>query len=167
MVGEADALERPERDFEILAGEARPEIAETLLVAEPSDEHVPQHREAPHQVELLEDHPCLAAHAAEVGALCARDLTAGDNDAARRRTHEEVETAEERRLARAREADRCDELALVYLEIDAPQGLRAAGIDDTEAARAKDGLGYLGLALGVGGAKNAGFTVLMTSRSSL
>ncbi|HQP87858.1 MAG TPA: hypothetical protein PLL76_16530, partial [Thermoanaerobaculia bacterium] len=65
-----------------------------------------------HEVELLEDHPDLAAQRAKLGPLGAGHLPAEDRDLPFRRVDETVDTAQERRLPRAGEAEDGQELPL-------------------------------------------------------
>ena len=84
----------------------------------------------------------LIARVRELGATAqwilethvhADHLTAAHDDAAARRADQLVEAAQERRLPRPGQSDGRDERPFRDIEIDAPQSLRPAWVDETEA----------------------------------
>ena len=77
------------------------------------------------EVEGLEDDPDPAAHAVDVDAA-GGDLLAADDDPARVDRLEQVDAAQERRLARAGGADQADDLVLGEREVDAAEHLELA-----------------------------------------
>ena len=80
------------------------------------------------QVERLEHDPDPAPDPVDVDAL-GRDLVALDDDPAGVDRLEEVDAAQERRLAAPRRADQADDLVLGDLEVDALAGPRASPND--------------------------------------
>ena len=74
------------------------------------------------EVEGLEDDPDPATHAVDVDAARG-DLLAADDDAARVDRLEQVDAAQERRLARARGADEAYDLVLGEAQVDAAEDL--------------------------------------------
>ena len=77
------------------------------------------------EVERLEDDPDPAADAVDVDSARG-DLLAGDDDPAGVDRLEQVDAAEEGRLARAGRADQADDLVLGEREVDAAEHLELA-----------------------------------------
>ena len=81
-------------------------------------EDVVAHAVPLHEVELLEDHPRLAAEGSQAGTFCARHVAAEDRDLPLGGVDEPVDAAQERRLARAGEPEDGEELPFAHLERD-------------------------------------------------
>ena len=115
LVGEAEPLEQRDRPGLRLA----PRLPERLPRPE---RHVGEHRHVREEVERLEDDSDPAADRIDVD-VTSRDLVPADDDPARLHGLEQVDAAEQRRLAGARGADQADDLVLVDLEVDPAQHL--------------------------------------------
>jgi hypothetical protein len=90
-------------------GQRRPPRA-ALEPAEAADQDVVDHRQAPHQVELLVDHSDAHAVRAERGVVEGREVRRAEADRAARHGGGAGEAAQHRGLARARLLDDPDEL---------------------------------------------------------
>ena len=92
-------------------------------VVEPAEQHVGQHVEARHQVELLEDHGAVAL---PVAAAPSRDRLETSATAKQNRplagVDETVDHAQQRGFAGARAADDADHLAFGNFDVDAADG---------------------------------------------
>jgi hypothetical protein len=99
---------------------------EAVAVVQPADQHVGQHIEALHQVELLEDHRAFGAPVAQAAALETRDIAALEEDAALAGLGQPVDQAQHGGLAGAGPADDADHLSCRHLEADAVHGLHRA-----------------------------------------
>ena len=77
------------------------------------------------EVEGLEDDPDPAAHAVDVHAGC-RDLVPAQHDPSRIDRLEQVDAAEQRRLAGARGTDQAHDLVLLEREVDPTQHFELA-----------------------------------------
>ena len=77
------------------------------------------------EVERLEDDPDPAAQLVDVDVACG-DLDAADDDPAGLDRLEQVDAAQQRRLAGARGADQADDLVLGDVEVDPAQHLELA-----------------------------------------
>ncbi len=115
LVGEPEAVEQ--------LGRLRLGLppARTECLARP-ERHVLEHAHVREEVVGLEDDPDPAADPVHVDAAC-RDLLAVDHDAARVDRLEQVDAAQQGRLARAGCADQADDLVLRDLEVDPAQHL--------------------------------------------
>ncbi len=120
------------------------------------------------EVELLEHHAALHADLVdrllEGGPMTtAGDMHAADGDLAGRRVLQEVEAAQERALTRPRGADEHHDLALVDLEVDAPEHVVLAEVlvqaFDLDDGLAADGMASAGadVRLGSGHASSSPF----------
>ena len=89
------------------------------------------HRPGGEQVELLKDHADLLALAVELSALERRELHAIDDDASARRAFEQVDTSNQRRLARAGETDNAENFACLDMQAHILHGvhIRPAGFE--------------------------------------
>ena len=83
---------------------------------------------------MLEDHPDTVPRGAQFTVGQFRQVLAIDKDTAARRSLEQVDTADQRRLARAALADYSEDLPAFYGEIDAAEGF------DRRAARSPVGV---------------------------
>ena len=71
---------------------------------------------------MLEDHPDLAAEAAQAGGVEGGDVLAGDQDAAGRGLLEAVDQAQQGALAGAGMADQAEHLTLLDAQVGGLQG---------------------------------------------
>ena len=91
---------------------------------------VAQHRALGEQAEILENHANGLAQIDELLAGIVGHIGAIDEHAARRGTLEQVDAANERRLARARLADDAEHVARLNMQVDIAQRLVRAGRAD-------------------------------------
>ena len=91
---------------------------------------IAQHRTLGEQAEILEDHANGLAQIDELLAGIVGHIGAIDEHAARRGTLEQVDAANERRLARARLADDAEHVARLNMQVDIAQRLVRAGRAD-------------------------------------
>ncbi len=116
--GDADALLLPAGKFcrvapaEILETHARDQVVDPRLDLGAwhagnleRQRHVAVNGARAQKVEVLEDHPDIAANVAQIGRAGASDIVPGDRHAARGRLLQPVDHAQERRLAGARAPD--------------------------------------------------------------
>jgi hypothetical protein len=98
--------------------------------------HVAERRHVRIEVERLEHHPDTLAGVVDVGPRI-EHVDAVDHDPAGRRLLQPVQTAQQRRLARARRPDHEHELALGHRQVDALQYVKGAEVL-VQAARVDD-----------------------------
>src|SRR5437879_2947254 len=121
MTLEADEVDHLERSR--LAGGAR--LAADL---EP-ERHVVDDPPVGQEPEVLEDHrEAVPAQLAQAGLVRAADVLAVEDDLARGRLDEAGQAADERRLARARQAHDDEDLPAPDVERDVMDGRDAAGL---------------------------------------
>ena len=120
-IGQAEAVERGQRHGPLRGGEAgadqHHERAPAALVGQPADQHVGQHVQPLHQVELLEDHGAVAPPVAQGPAVERGHVPPAREDAAGARRLQPVDQPQQGRFARARAADDADHLAVRHLEV--------------------------------------------------
>ena len=148
-VGESSRLSaRPNRVEQLGRLRPRPPPASVLSTLRGAERHVVEHGHVREQVERLEHDPDPPPDPVDVDAL-GGDLLALDDDPAGIDRLEQVDAAQERRLAAARRADEADDLVLGDVEVDAAQDLeraerlvealdRRAGTPSSGAAHAAD-----------------------------
>ena len=102
---EPHRLEQLERPVDVARGEAPQPRRERRHVPEASAEDVLHHRQALHEVVLLEHHADVAPHRAQLAFLQAGEVPAVEDDLARGRLDQPVDAADQRRLAGARRPD--------------------------------------------------------------
>lgn len=90
--------------------------------------HVLQHRQAVHQIVVLEDHAHLAAQGPQVLAVLVRYLLPVQQDGAAADGDEGVDGAQQGGLTRTGGADHRDELPFRHGEVDTLQRVHAVGI---------------------------------------
>jgi hypothetical protein len=86
-----------------------------------SRQEVLHHRQALHQVELLEHHADVAARAPQFGAIQLHEILAVEDDLTEGRLDQPVDAADERALAGSRRTDDRRDAARGDLEIDVGQ----------------------------------------------
>ena len=91
-------------------------------MVEPAEQHVGQHVEARHQVELLEDHGAVALPAPQRRARKRGNLRAVKQNRPLAGVDETVDHAQKRRFAGAGAADDADHLAFGDDDVDAADG---------------------------------------------
>ena len=96
----------------LLAGEHAEQVEHGRAVVQPAEQHIGQHVEARHQVELLEDHGAVALPAAQRRALQLGDLGAVKKNRPLGGVDETIDHAQKGRFAGAGAADDADHLAL-------------------------------------------------------
>ena len=79
------------------------------------------------QVEMLEDHADVLAHGAQLAAIHGREVAPVDLDRAARRPFEHVDATDQRRFARAGEADDAEDLTARDLQADVLERVHGAG----------------------------------------
>ena len=91
---------------------------------------IAQHRALGEQAEILENHANGLAQIDELFAGIIGHIVAVDEHAARRGALEQVDAANERRLARARLADNAEHVARLNMQVDIAQRFVRAGRTD-------------------------------------
>jgi hypothetical protein len=118
LVGEVEAVERSDRKRALGRREVLGQGGERPMPVDAPDQHVGQHVEAVHQVELLEDHGAVGAPGQQRAPLQGRDVGAVTQDAAGAGLQQAVHQAQQGRLAGAGASDDADHLALGDLQAD-------------------------------------------------
>jgi hypothetical protein len=129
-VSNADPGEGFERECPFLLGEHAQHATPPGCPVQQTDQHVHQHGQSIHQVELLEDEPDLRSHPADVAMDASLTLNAAAVDldqgiAAAVRRHQSGNVSQQRGFARAGSADQRDHLSLLDHEVDVAQRMPA------------------------------------------
>ena len=115
---------KPEPAQELVRPRVRVRPGEPARLARP-ERDVVEHGHVREEVERLEDDPDTAPHVVHVDAGC-RDLLAANQDSPGVDRLEQVDAAQERRLAGAGRADQADDLVLGEREVDPAEDLELA-----------------------------------------
>src|SRR3989441_1386714 len=127
-IRDAHAAEVLEGKGDIGARRAPGDGTPDRAISETARDDVAEHRHAPDKVELLEDHSDAATDPPELRPFRGGHVDAVQDHTPARRLDQLVDTAEERRLPRAREADEDDELTALDVERDPVERARAARV---------------------------------------
>ena len=91
-------------------------------------QYVLQHRQAVHQIIILEDHAYLAAQSAQTPTVLTGNRLALQADGSSADRNQAVDGTQERGFSRARRPDDRDKFSLVHLERYIFEGMHTVGI---------------------------------------